>query len=132
MIHSANNRDQLIAAFMADFQEYARCHNIVAEFVRFHPIIGNGVDFKEAYQSIYDRKTVGTTLTYDDVIATEVSKHKRKEIRKILKHPDIHYEINEHPTSLDDFIEVYYSTMDRDSAEDYYYCLYNGVKTLAF
>ncbi len=123
VIHSVTDgkKEELIASYIQAFQEYTRVNNIVAEFVRFHPIIGNGVDFKEAYNSIYDRKTVGTTLTYEDVIATEFSKHKRKDIRKILKNPDIHYEIDEHPTTLDDFIEVYYSTMDRDNADDYYY-----------
>ena len=124
VIHSLvrpEDKAALIAAYMADFREYARQNRIVCEFVRFHPIIGNGVDFKDAYQSIYDRKTVGTNLTYEDVIATEFAKHKRRDIRRILKDPDIHYEINEHPDTLDDFLEVYYSTMDRDNADEYYY-----------
>ena len=123
VIHSVQPgaKDELIAAYMADFREYARRNRIVSEFVRFHPIIGNGLDFKEAYQSIYDRKTVGTNLTYDDVIATEFAKHKRRDIRRILKNPDIRYEVNEQPDTLDDFVEVYYSTMDRDKADDYYY-----------
>lgn len=123
VIHSvaAGRKDDLIAAYMEDFLEYTRAQHIVAEFVRFHPIIGNGVDFQEAYNAIYDRKTVGTRLTYEDVIATEFSRHRRKDIRRILKNPDIHYEIDEHPDSLDEFVAVYYSTMDRDQADDYYY-----------
>lgn len=121
VIHNASDKNKLIERYMEDFQTYTVRERIVSEFVRFHPIIGNGLDFKDAYQSIYDRKTVGTNLTYDDVIATEFSKHKRKDIRRILKNPAIHYEIDEHPESLDDFIEVYYSTMDRDKADDYYY-----------
>lgn len=121
VIHNATDKEKLISLFMHDFQHYTEQHHIVSEFVRFHPIVGNGVDFKNSYNSIYDRKTVGTNLTYEDVIATEFSKHKRKEIRRILKNPDIHYEIDEHPETLDDFIEIYYSTMDRDKADDYYY-----------
>lgn len=121
VIHNATDKEKLISLFMQDFQHYTDQHHIVSEFVRFHPIVGNGLDFKSAYNSIYDRKTVGTKLTYEDVIATEFSKHKRKDIRRILKNPDVHYEINEHPDSLDDFVEIYYSTMDRDNADDYYY-----------
>lgn len=121
VIHSANNKEKLIAAFMEDFTAYTKRENIVAEFVRFHPIIGNGKDFHEAYKTEYDRKTIGTNLTYEDVIGTEFSKHKRKIIRKILANPDIHYEVDEQPKSLDDFMDIYYSTMDRDHAEDFYY-----------
>ena len=121
IIHSAVDKDLLIAAYMEDFKAYTCRENIIAEFVRFHPIIGNGVDFKDNYNATYDRKTVGTNLTYEDVIGTEFSKHKRKDIRKILKNPDIRYEIDEEPSTLDDFLEIYYSTMDRDGAEDYYY-----------
>ncbi len=121
VIHHATDKEKLISLFMQDFQRFANQQHIVSEFVRFHPIIGNGVDFKSAYNSIYDRKTVGTNLTYEDVIAMEFSKHKRKDIRRILKNPDVHYEMNENPESLDDFVEIYYSTMDRDKADDYYY-----------
>ena len=121
VIHRTTDKEKLIQAYMDDFQAYTQANDIVSEFVRFHPIIGNGVDFREAYQSSYNRKTVGTNLTYDDVIAAEFSKHKRKIIRGLLKNPDIRYEIDEHPESLDDFVEVYYSTMDRDNADEYYY-----------
>lgn len=121
VIHSTSDKEKLIEAYMEDFSRYTRQENIVAEFVRFHPIIGNGVDFLDAYNAIYDRKTVGTNLRYEDVIGTEFSKHRRKDIRRILKNPDIRYEVDEHPETLDDFVEIYYSTMERDGADDYYY-----------
>lgn len=121
VIHRATDKEKLIASYMEDFKKYTEKENIVAEFVRFHPIVANGVDFREAYNATYDRKTVGTNLTYDDVIGTEFSKHKRKDIRKILKNPDIRFEVDEDPETLADFVEVYYSTMDRDGADDYYY-----------
>ncbi len=121
VIHHAADKEQLIAAYMTDFRKYVEQHNIVSEFVRFHPIVGNGVDFRSVYNCIYDRKTVGTNLTYEDVITAEFSRQKRKDIRRILRNPDIRFEINEHPGTLDDFEEVYYSTMDRDKADDYYY-----------
>lgn len=121
VIHSTTDKEKLIAAYMDDFRSFTIQENIIAEFVRFHPILGNAIDFKEAYNATYDRKTVGTTLTYDDVVGTEFSKHKRKIIRQILKNPKIRYLVDENPDSLDDFIEIYYSTMDRDGADDYYY-----------
>jgi len=121
VIHHATDQEKLISAFLDDFQHYTAREHIVAEFVRFHPIIGNGAVFRDAYHAVFDRKTVGTNLRYDDVIGTEFSKHKRKEIRRILRNPDLRYEIEENPRSLDDFVEIYYSTMDRDGAGEYYY-----------
>ena len=124
VIHSLRDdvsKEVLINEYMNDFGAYVKQNDIVSEFVRFHPIIGNGVDFRKAYDSIYDRKTVGTNLTFDDVIKEEFSKHKRKDIKKILSNPDISYIVDEHPESLEDFLEIYYSTMDRDNASDYYY-----------
>lgn len=121
VIHESTDKTKLIEEYMRSFSAYVLKNNIVSEFIRFHPIINNGVDFKDAYNSIFNRKTVGTNLTFDDVIGVEFSKHKRKEIRRILKNPDIHYEIDEHPQDLDDFLEIYYSTMDRDNADSYFY-----------
>ena len=121
VIHWTKDKEKLIQAYMDDFGRYTEKEHIIAEFVRFHPILGNGVDFKEVYKSIFDRKTVGTNLTYDDVIAKEFSKHKRKDIRKALKNPEIRYEVTENPSTLQDFLKIYYSTMDRDKADDYYY-----------
>ncbi len=121
VIHRASDRQGLVAAYMKDFGRYAEREHIIAEFVRFHPIIGNAADFKDAYGAVYDRKTVGTTLTYDDVIGTEFARHRRKDIRRLLRNPDIRYEVDEHPATLDDFVEIYYSTMDRDGAGAYYY-----------
>lgn len=121
VIHSCTDKEKLIDAYMADFSHYTEKAHIVDEFVRFHPLIGNGKDFQKAYGAVFDRKTVGTNLTYDDVIGTEFSKHKRKDIRNLLKNPEIRYEVDEQPETLKDFTEVYYSTMDRDRAEDFYY-----------
>ena len=107
VIHWTNDKEKLIQAYMDDFGRYTEKEHIIAEFVRFHPILGNGVDFKEVYKSIFDRKTVGTNLTYDDVVAKEFSKHKRKDIRKALKNPEIRYEVTENPSTLQDFLKIY-------------------------
>ena len=121
IIHSATDQKKLVEAYMKDFRQYAVRENIVAEFVRFHPILGNSEPFAEEYAVIFDRKTVGTNLTYDDVIGVEFAKHKRKDIRRILKNPEISYVVDENPETLDDFIQIYYSTMERDEADSYYF-----------
>src|SRR5699024_5842406 len=50
----------------------------------------------------------------------EFSKSARKNVRRSLRE-GVSYEIIENPDSIDEFLEIYYSTMDRNEADDYYY-----------
>lgn len=118
---SEQNKEKLVNEFKLAFEGYCRQNNIVSEFVRFHPVVGNAKDFTGCYDVIYDRKTVGTNLTaYDKPFEVEFSKSCRKNIRKALNE-GVQYKITHNPDSLDQFKKVYYSTMDRNNATDYYY-----------
>ena len=55
-------RELLVRSFYEDFSQYCAEQKIVSEFVRFHPIAQNALDFKEVYQPIWDRNTLGTYL----------------------------------------------------------------------
>lgn len=121
VIQNYTDKEKLIEGYISEFKKYTQKNKIISEFIRFHPILQNGLDFKEIYESIYDRKTVGTNLKFEDVIGAEFSKHKRKDIKRILKKPEIKYEVIETPTSLDEFLEIYYNTMYRDQADQYYF-----------
>ena len=56
------NKENLLKNYEENFQEYCKDNDIVSEFVRFHPIIGNALDFEKMYNSIYMRKTLVTNL----------------------------------------------------------------------
>lgn len=74
-----NKRVELCRAFGVEFHKYCMKNNIVSEFVRFHPIYNNAIDFKELYQATCIRKTLGTNLKdYYDPIQSEFSKSCRK------------------------------------------------------
>jgi len=93
----------------------------VSEFVRFHPIIRNAIDFKKCYEIDHIRNTVGTNLKdFDDPFQSEFSKSCRKNVRRALRQ-NISYKITESPSDVSDFKKFYYSTMDRNNADDYYY-----------
>lgn len=112
---------KLVEAFEESFTEYCSEHHIVSEFVRFHPIVENGVDFADVYHSKWDRNTLGTNLKdFEDPISAEFTKHCRKRIRQALN-KGVTYKITEKPTDLSGFKEIYYDTMDRNEAGDYYY-----------
>lgn len=114
-------KDKLIKEYNEAFAKYCEEQNIVCEFVRFHPIVNNALDFKSVYSPIFSRKTLGTNLVdFEDPINAEFSKSCRKKIRRALN-SGVSYEIKEKPDTLDEFKEIYYATMDRNNAADYYY-----------
>ena len=111
----------LIDEFEKSFREYCIENNIVTEFIRFHPMIGNADDFRSMYDISYIRNTVGTKISCDeDPMQAEFSKSARKSIRRALR-SGLSYRITEKPNSIDNFKEIYYSTMDRNEAAEYYY-----------
>lgn len=107
--------------FVSEFKRYCNNNNIVSEFVRFHPITENAYEFMDIYNPSFIRKTVGTTIsTEEDPMSNEFSRSTRKTIRRKLR-KGVTYNIIEKPDNMDNFKEIYYSTMDRASASDYYY-----------
>ena len=117
----SNKRKQLVEEFEQAFSEYCREQNIISEFIRFHPILRNAQDFKEIYDVSYIRNTVGTTINKnEDPIQSEFSKSTRKTIRRVLE-AGLKYRIIQNPNKIHKFKEVYYATMDRNKASEYYY-----------
>lgn len=114
-------KEKLLDEFSTAFQEYCLENNIVSEFIRFHPVINNAIDFQSMYKIEKVRKTVGTnTRDYTDPITSEFSKSTRKTIRRILS-LGVSYKVTEKPNNIDSFKEIYYKTMDRNKASSYYY-----------
>ena len=120
-INDGYTKEDLVDAFEREFSKYCIDHNMVSEFIRFHPIENNGVDFQRIYNSECIRHTVGTNLKdFDDPVASEFGKHCRKKIKRVLRE-GIEWRITEHPDDVSGFTKIYYSTMDRNEATDYYY-----------
>lgn len=114
-------QEELCEQFGKAFQEYCKAHDVVSEFVRFHPVIDNAKNFAKIYDTIYIRETLGTNLKdYDDPVQSEFSRSCRKNIRQAL-HAGITYRVTEAPDDISAFKGIYYSTMQRDHASDFYY-----------
>lgn len=117
----AGKGNELVNKYYESFKRYCEKNNIVSEFVRFHPILNNAKYFKEIYNAQCIRKTLGTNLKdFEDPVNAEFSKGCRKNIRQAIN-KGISYKITKGPDNLDTFREIYYSTMDRNHATDYYY-----------
>jgi serine/alanine adding enzyme len=117
----SGEEQKLVAEFEEAFQKYCTNNRIVNEFIRFHPIFGNAKDFEKCYNINFKRKTIQTNLKdYDDPILSEYSASCRRDIRHALK-AGVEYRIILNPSSLDDFREIYHSTMKRNDADSIYY-----------
>ncbi|WP_422123910.1 peptidoglycan bridge formation glycyltransferase FemA/FemB family protein [Planococcus sp. X10-3] len=118
---SLENRKQLVREFGKAFAQYCREEKIVSEFIRFHPLLDNAEDFKEVYDVRYMRPTVGTNLlAFEDPVAVEFSKTTRKNIRRAIKE-GVTYRVIENPKNLDAFKDIYFTTMKRKNADEYYF-----------
>ncbi len=120
VIEFANNKEKLLENFEKEFAKYCIENDIVSEFVRFHPIVKNYEDFEKMYNAQYMRKTLITKLDEDDPITNQFGKSARKNIRQALNR-GVSYKVTMSPDSIGSFKEIYYSTMDRNNATDYYY-----------
>lgn len=113
--------EKLLKNYEHKFKQYCEKNNIVSEFVRFHPILNNAKDFTKIYKTQYIRKTLGTNLKdFENPEKEEFSKGCRKNIRRALN-KGITYRVIKSPDNLQNFKKIYYSTMDRNNATDYYY-----------
>lgn len=114
-------KEKLLSGFAESYRTYCEENHVVSEFVRFHPLMHNADDFKELFHVEYLRNTVGTDLkAYPDFMAQEYSRRCRKNINQALR-KGITAEVVEAPENLDEFEQIYYATMDRNNAADYYY-----------
>lgn len=115
------DQTRLLDQYASEFEAYCQEHNIVSEFIRFHPILKNHETFSSCYQPEQIRRCVVTELDgTGDPLTDQFSKSARKIIRHGLK-SGAQIEILEGPTDLTEFSKIYYDTMDRNEAEDFYY-----------
>lgn len=119
VLSCTGDRQTLIQGFGQAFADQCRQDRVVSEFVRFHPLERNVDDFGDLYQAQFLRHTVATRVDGEDP-ALEFSKHTRKNIRRIHTE-DLRPVVTNSPDNLDTFKEIYYDTMDRDQATDFYY-----------
>lgn len=121
IIEARGNKKELVQQFQDAFKIYCEKHNIVSEFIRFHPLFSNAEDFKEQYEIELRRSTTGTTLSaHEDPVQAEFSKSARRNVRKSLE-AGVTYSITRNPPDLTAFKDIYYHTMKRNNADTIYF-----------
>ena len=108
-----------IQKFENEFLFYCQTTNIIAEFVRFHPLISNEHIFKQNIDVIHNRETVwlDLNLSEQEIWMNEISGSNRNIIRKCEKNGLKVFESHDYEM----FRSIYNETMDKVDAENYYY-----------
>ena len=123
-ISTTANRN-FLDEFSLAFNDYCINENIIAEFIRFNPVLKNYVYANYITPlNVNDNVMIDLTLSEDDIWMKSFIKKRRGSIRVAIKNnitcKIFHgYEMSgEH---LDIFLNIYYSTLNRNVADKYYY-----------
>ena len=95
-------------------------NSIVSEFVRFHPMIKNHEKCEGFYVVVQLGEVVHMDLSSPEAIWNNITSKNRNMIRKAIKN-DIKIYNGRFPEIFAKFRTIYNGTMDKDSADCYYY-----------
>lgn len=102
------------------YEQYCVENHIVAEFVRFHPVLNNAHTVENMYQVIDLGHTVCLDLTDPEVIWQNITSKNRNMIRKAEKN-DVTIHMGASEELYCTFEEIYNETMRKVEATDYYF-----------
>ncbi len=117
-----NADDKFKKAALKMMAEEMKNQHYVAGFVRFHPLLQNQEGFDYIGSLLAERKTVAIDLdqTMEEVWSNEIHSKNRNVIRKAEK-AGCRFIVDNQYEHLADFIRLYDSTMDKLSADGFYY-----------
>lgn len=108
------------ACLFEEYERWCQEHNIVSEFVRFHPVLENHIYLTERYEVTGLGKTITMNLESPDTIWNNITSKNRNMIRKAQKNGIRVYQAR-NAEIYETFREIYDATMDKDNADKYYY-----------
>lgn len=119
---SNNDSEEWISKSLDAIKDHLGASGYLCGFMRFHPLIGNAGMCRDKINVLYDRKTVCIDLTpsEDDIWAHQITSKNRNMIRKAEK-SGLLFRAEYDYSSMDEFVGLYNSTMERLKAESFYY-----------
>lgn len=115
-----NPQNECIKGIFDEYEHYCLKENIVSEFVRFHPLVGNHSLVQTYYHIDPLGEVVAIDLASPETIWSNFTSQNRGKIRKAIK-KDVRIYQGRYPEIYEIFREIYNSTMDKDHAANYYY-----------
>ncbi len=114
----ANASETETTAFEQEFLGWCRQNRIVAEFVRFHPLLMTHEVFRSSMKIEKNRVTISVDISDGmENVWKRFSSNKRSNVRKARK---AGLTVSE-GTGYDEFFRIYSSTMKRVGADPYYF-----------
>lgn len=105
--------------FKKELYQLAKERNIVSQFIRFHPLLQNQLVCDEVIENVYIKDTIFMNLTTQEDLMVQMDPKNRNLIRKAIKNNvEIYHDNGKY---IDEFMQVYGVTMDRDNARAFYY-----------
>lgn len=116
---SSTDNAEFIAEFWKEFDSYCQENDIIAEFMRFHPLLNNQRLASPEMKTFFSRHTVALdlSLSLDEIWMQQFSSKNRNMIRKAEKEGVTIVESDDYET----FRKLYDGTMTNLNAEDYYF-----------
>lgn len=105
--------------FENELEEYCRKHGIVTQFFRFHPLLQNYDILGTITDVVYMKKTVYIDTIDKDTIFKNMTPNNRNMVRKAIKN-GVRI-VTDKGERLEEFIEIYETTMKNNQADVYYY-----------
>ncbi len=125
-ISNSDDIDWCYKAFCAIY-DCLKANNYICGFTRFHPLLSNEkivsvTSDGRSIQVLYDRQTIAIDTTQDpkEIWAKQISSKNRNMIRKAEKN-QLEYKTEYDFASYEEFINLYNATMQRLSADDFYF-----------
>ncbi|MCS5420930.1 MULTISPECIES: GNAT family N-acetyltransferase [Psychrilyobacter] len=117
---SSEKLTKLISNFREEFESYCKKNKIISEFIRFHPILRNHRFMERYVKTINAGATVYIDLSSEEEILLNMKRTCRKSIKRSME-KGFKAEMDNSNQAWDKFIDLYYMTMNKNNAENYYY-----------
>lgn len=101
------------------FVEYCKNESYVSEFVRFHILSDNYRYYSGDVSSLTQNVVINLELPLDEILANSEYKI-RKNLKRATK-SELSIELDHLGTRIDDFLNIYYKTMERNNANEAFY-----------
>ncbi|UOO37046.1 GNAT family N-acetyltransferase [Oscillospiraceae bacterium CM] len=120
ILGTVSDKKRLAQSFAAAFREYCLDHQIVASFIRFHPVVNNAADFTQAFDTVIPlRKTVAIDLT-KDIFNEEFEQTVRNSYRHAAER-GLSIQFDSALETMGDFTRLYYDLMASKQTSAYYF-----------
>ncbi len=119
----SSKNENFILSFSKEFKNFCTSQNVIAEFIRFNPVLQNQ-RFINYIDPILINYNIILDLNMQDIWMNAYEHSTRKNVKKALRNNLIvkyYTDSNISDSELMSFIKIYYKTMDRNSAAYGYY-----------